>query len=83
MESVDGRLDRGLWRDHELPEELGRRLLDLVVSLDLEYGCLDLRRTDEGEYYFLELNPAGQFLMVERDTKQPLTESLCRLLLDR
>jgi hypothetical protein len=77
---VDGRLDLQLWRDHVLPISLRRKLLDLLRVLGLDYGCVDLRLLPDGQYFFLEVNPAGQFLMVERDTKQPLTRSLCRLL---
>ncbi len=80
VESIDGRLDAQLWRGHTLPERLARKLVRLLRSLGLDYGCADLRRLPDGRYFFLEVNPAGQFLMVERDTKQPLVESLCRLL---
>jgi len=80
VESIDGRLDAQLWREHTLPERLARKLVRLLRALGLDYGCADLRRLPDGRYFFLEVNPAGQFLMVERDTKQPLVESLCRLL---
>jgi hypothetical protein len=80
VESIDGRLDAQLWREHTLPGGLGSKLVRLLGALGLDYGCADLRRLPDGRYFFLEVNPAGQFLMVERDTKQPLVESLCRLL---
>src|SRR5262249_60883663 len=80
VESTDGRLDAQLWREHTLPGRLARQLVRLLRALGLDYGCADLRRLPDGRYFFLEVNPAGQFLMVERDTKQPLVESLCRLL---
>jgi len=80
VDSVDGRLDLALWEDHVLPDCLGRQLLELMHVLGLDYGCSDLRLLPDGRYIFLEVNPSGQFLMVERDTQQPLTRSLCRLL---
>jgi glutathione synthase/RimK-type ligase-like ATP-grasp enzyme len=44
--------------------------------LGLEYGAIDLRKTPEGEYVFLEVNPAGQFLYVEKATGQPIAAAL-------
>jgi hypothetical protein len=79
--SIDGRQDVGLWSAHELPADLASKLRTLLDELGLDYGCIDLRLTHAGDYHFLEVNPSGQFLMVERDTGQDLTESLCRLLL--
>ena len=80
VETVDGRLDLRLWEDHILPESLSQKLIALLRVLGLDYGCIDLRLLPDGRYFFFEVNPSGQFLMVERDTKQPLTMSLCRLL---
>jgi glutathione synthase/RimK-type ligase-like ATP-grasp enzyme len=80
-DSVDDRLDVRLWEEHQLPSALSRSLIALLRVLGLDYGCLDLRRLPDGRYVFLEVNPAGQFLMVERDTGQPLAESLFRLLI--
>jgi hypothetical protein len=78
--TVDGRLDAQLWHEHSLPDPLSCKLVDLLGALGLDYGCVDLRLLPDGRYFFFEVNPSGQFLMVERDTKQPLITSLCRLL---
>jgi hypothetical protein len=48
--------------------------------LGLVYGAIDMRRTPDGSYVFLEVNPSGQFLFIEELTAQPLTTSLARLL---
>jgi len=80
---VDGRLDRSAtWHPHDLPDETSRALVRLVRALRLDYGCIDLRRQDDGAYVFLEINPAGQFLFVEIDTGQPLVQTLLEWLLD-
>lgn len=83
VDSIDGRLDFGFWSPHVLPTRIESGLLALLERLGIEYGCVDLRLAPDQQYFFLEVNPAGQFLMVERDTGQPLTESFCRLLLAR
>ena len=54
-----------------------------MARLGLIYGAIDLRQTPAGDYVFLEVNPAGQWLFVEQRTGQPISEaisaSLCRL----
>ena len=64
----------------ELPTALQMRLLALQKSLGLVYGAIDLRRTDEGEYYFLEVNPAGQWMFVEQRTGLPIAQAHADLL---
>ncbi|MGX1574921.1 MvdC/MvdD family ATP grasp protein [Cellulosimicrobium funkei] len=70
---------------HDLPEHVATALLRLMEVLGLWYGAVDLRRTPEGDYVFLEINPAGQWLFVEYATGQPIAAALAALLarLDR
>ena len=51
--------------------------------LGLVYGAIDMRRTPDGRYVFLEINPAGQWLFVEHFSGQPITSTLARLLHDK
>jgi hypothetical protein len=39
-----------------------------------------MRRTPEGEYYFLEVKPAGQWHFVEQRTGLPITKAMADLL---
>ena len=64
----------------ELPVTVTDRLLALMRRLDLGYGAIDLRRGSDGDYVFLEINPAGQWLFVEYATDQPISASLASLL---
>ena len=48
-----------------LPAGLQSRLRALQRRLGLVYGAIDMRRTEAGDYAFLEVNPAGQWLFVE------------------
>lgn len=61
---------------HCLPDDLTQSLHGLMRRLDLTYGAIDLRLTKDGRYVFLEINPAGQFLYVEEQTRQPITATL-------
>jgi glutathione synthase/RimK-type ligase-like ATP-grasp enzyme len=66
----------------DLPPELEAQLWRYLRALGLEYGALDMRLRPDGEYVFLEINPAGQWLFVEEATQQPIAAALARLLAD-
>ncbi len=68
---------------HELSPEVTRKIAALMATLGLVYGAIDLRLTPEGQYVFLEINPAGQFLYIEEATGQPIAATLARTLLRR
>jgi hypothetical protein len=65
---------------HNLPIEVTAKLQALMHKLDLVYGAIDLRLTEDGRYVFLEINPAGQFLYVEEQTGQPIAQALASRL---
>lgn len=52
----------------------------VVRGLGLDYGVLDLIRTPQGELVFLEVNPDGQWLWLERQTGAPLAEAFAAFL---
>jgi glutathione synthase/RimK-type ligase-like ATP-grasp enzyme len=64
-----------------LPADLERRLRALRRRLGLSSGSVDLRETPEGEVYFLEINPGGQFLFLDVFARLPVAERFCDLLL--
>jgi glutathione synthase/RimK-type ligase-like ATP-grasp enzyme len=66
---------------HDLPPEVRAKLSALMDRLGLVYGAIDLRLTPEGRYVFLEINPAGQFLYIERATGQPIAAALADVLI--
>ena len=71
------------YEPHDLPPQIAAKIGELMRRLGLVYGAIDLRLTPEGQYVFLEINPAGQFLYVEHATKQPIAAALAKALLER
>lgn len=67
-------------RSVSLPESVEKRLLALQKRLGLVYGAIDMRRTETGEYVFLEVNPAGQWLFVESLTGLPISQAVANQL---
>lgn len=63
-----------------LPPRVVSALRTLMQRLGLVYGAIDLRETDAGEFVFLEINPAGQWLFVEDATGQPISAAIARWL---
>ncbi len=59
-----------------VPAAVAAGLRRLLADLGLEFAAVDFRRRPDGAWCFLELNPAGQWLWVERRTGQPITEAL-------
>ncbi len=80
---VDYRMDMGAasFTSAELPADIAEKLLALMKRLDITYGAIDLRRTGDGEYVFLEVNPAGEWLFVEERTALPITAAVADLLI--
>lgn len=81
--SADYRMDMGAasFEPMELPDNVTKRLRALMQSLEIVYGAVDLRRTADGRYIFLEVNPAGEWRFVEERTAQPITAAMADLLL--
>ncbi|QPA60570.1 MvdC/MvdD family ATP grasp protein [Lysinibacillus sphaericus] len=65
----------------QLPLELEEKILLFMKKLGLYYGAIDIRATST-DYYFLEINTAGQYLWVEVDTALPISSSMGELLLN-
>jgi glutathione synthase/RimK-type ligase-like ATP-grasp enzyme len=64
----------------ELPEAIQRDCGILARTLGLVYSGIDVRRTPEGEYVFLEGNPCPMFIHFERQTGYPISDRLADLL---
>jgi hypothetical protein len=78
---LDWRFDMSVpFRPHSLSAETTERLRRLMRELGLVYGAIDLRLTEEGEYVFLEVNPAGQYLFIELLGRLSLTDHMVDFL---
>ena len=65
---------------HTLPAEVEKKCCTLLDRLELNYGAIDMVLTPDGEYIFLEINPAGQFGWIDELADLPLTETLADML---
>src|SRR5215216_113888 len=69
------------WQVAQLPTEVASGLRALMSGLGLVFGAVDLICTPSGEHVFLEVNPGGEWGMLERDLGLPISEAIAEALL--
>ena len=69
------------WQRAQLPTEVTTSLQVLMSELGLVFGAIDLICTPKGEYVFLEVNPGGEWGMLERDLGLPISDAIAEALL--
>ncbi|MBD2201142.1 MvdC family ATP-grasp ribosomal peptide maturase [Calothrix sp. FACHB-1219] len=75
-----GTAETCVWLNHQLPEEIIQRLQAFMGKFGLTFGAFDLIQTPSGEYVFLEVNPTGEWGMLERDLQLPISEAIADAL---
>jgi hypothetical protein len=68
--------------EHPLPPAIVDKLMLLMKKLGLVYGAIDMRKNNKGEYIFLEINTAGQWLFMEEPTGMPISKTLAAKLIE-
>lgn len=68
-------------KKHILPADIEGMCMTLTKSLGLQFSAIDLVLSRDDVYYFLEINPNGQWAWIEERTGYKLTEALVDLLL--
>jgi len=72
--------DELLFKRCEPPQKVVNCIYSFMDILGIKYGAFDFSISQNGEWYFLEVNPSGQFAWLEISTKDPLVDSLINLL---
>lgn len=65
---------------YQLPENIKINLLKTMQNLELTTGSIDMIVDNRGDYYFLEVNPSGQFGMVSFPCNYYLERSIAKTL---
>jgi len=64
----------------KLPVAMEEKIDKLMKQLGLKHGSIDLIKSVNGQYYFLEVNPVGQFGMVSHPCNYYLHEKIAQTL---
>lgn len=73
--------DECSWSGASIDAGLAARLKKLMRRLGLDYGAIDLIETPDGRQVFLEVNPGGEWGMLEHDLGLPISEAIADALL--
>jgi glutathione synthase/RimK-type ligase-like ATP-grasp enzyme len=68
------------WRVDRLAEDVAARLDTLMRALGLRFGVADILVARDGSHVFLELNPVGEWGMLERDLDLPIADAIAEEL---
>jgi hypothetical protein len=67
-------------RPGRIPDDVADGLRRLMDLLGVTFGAIDLRLTPQGQYVFLEINPAGEYLFVSRRAALPIPQAIAAAL---
>ncbi|MBL7811547.1 MAG: hypothetical protein JNL57_04935 [Bacteroidetes bacterium] len=68
------------WQTGKLPAPIRGKLKRFMQELGLNFGAIDLIHTPKNEWYFLEVNPTGEWGMLEKNLHLPISKSIARFL---
>lgn len=64
----------------DLPDVIRKQIQALMCALGLDFGCIDMIVTPDGEYVFLEINPNGQWYFVQQKAGVRIAEAIADIL---
>jgi hypothetical protein len=70
------------YRRVELPAAIEHSCRELLSRLRLSYGAFDFVQSPEGEIFFLEVNPTGEWAWLELAVGLPMRDAFLRLFFD-
>lgn len=65
---------------YNLPQKIQNKIFKLMKILKLKYGAVDLIVDQNSNYYFLEINPFGQFGMVSEPCNYQIEKYIAEIL---
>ncbi|GEN68755.1 MvdD family ATP-grasp ribosomal peptide maturase [Chryseobacterium rhizosphaerae] len=72
------------WVRTELPGDVEEKLLELLDVYNVDYGAIDIIVSPEDEYFFIEINAAGEFFWLDNLTEENLiSKSIADVLCDK
>ncbi|MBT2620465.1 MULTISPECIES: MvdC/MvdD family ATP grasp protein [Chryseobacterium] len=72
------------WVRTDLPKDIETKVLELLDVYNVDYGALDIIVSPDDEYYFIEINGAGEFFWLDNLTEENLiSKSIADVLCDK
>lgn len=70
------RTNMSKWNSVQLPSYIEECCIKLCKRLNLEFAAIDLVKSISGDFFFLELNPNGQWVWIEEETGLPISAAI-------
>ena len=71
------------WQPYQLPDAIQRSLKLMMQEMGLPFGAIDMIRHLDGRYFFLEVNPQGEWGMLQRDLQYPIGETIAEKIVEK
>lgn len=68
------------WQPYIVPDDLKDLLRLFMKKMGLLYGAIDVICQPDGQYIFLEVNPGGEWGMIEKYLEEPISEAIADTL---
>ena len=69
------------WVNCQIPDELTQKIRSLMNALHLKFGAIDFILDTHGQYQYLEVNPAGEWGMLEAELGLPISKQIALTLI--
>jgi len=81
-DNVDWRTydNKSKWKRFELPKNISDSCLKMCKKLNLNFAAIDLVIDKENHFFFLEINPNGQWVWIEKETGLPISKAIVNVL---
>lgn len=76
-------VDECEWQHFELTESVAQAINTLMISLGLSFGAIDLIVTPTGQTVFLEVNPCGEWGMLQKFLHLPIAQHIAQSLIEK
>jgi glutathione synthase/RimK-type ligase-like ATP-grasp enzyme len=70
------------WEHYRVSEEWAAKITAFMKKIGLYFGALDVIVGPGGEFTFLEVNPTGEWGMLERDLELPISKAIADTLIE-
>lgn len=71
------------WEPYELPKNIEENLSLMMLEMGLVFGAIDMIKSTNGNYYFLEVNPQGEWGMLQKELDFPIAQRIADYLINR
>lgn len=71
------------WSAYDLPDHVKTGLASMMEIMGLYIGAIDMIKGKDGDYYFLEVNPQGEWGMLQKELGFPIAERIADNLIKR